>query len=95
MNRPWEFQKNEAPIFQDSLHMKAVRFPALNTGYIYPPGNIPGTRIWQTLSRSQGHGAAGRIMNTKNSNVTFGNRTRVLPAFSAVSRRITAEKNEL
>ena len=49
-----------------------------------PPGNIPGTHFCQRLSRPQGHSAAGRIMSMKNSNDTIGNRTRDLPACSAV-----------
>jgi hypothetical protein len=31
------------PRFQDSWHMKVVMLPALHTGHLYPPGNIPGT----------------------------------------------------
>jgi hypothetical protein len=45
LDRPWGFQGFEAPIFQDSRHMKVVRFSALNNGRLYPPGNIPGTHI--------------------------------------------------
>ena len=57
---------------------------ALRTGRLYPPGNIPGTHFCYRLSRPQSHSAAGRIMSTKNSNDTTGNRTRDLPACSAV-----------
>ena len=35
----------EAPIFQDSRHMKVVRLSALRTGRCNPPGNIPGTHF--------------------------------------------------
>jgi hypothetical protein len=42
-----------------------------------PPGNIPGTR-------PQGHSTVGRTMSIKKSNDTIGNRTRDLPACSAV-----------
>ena len=49
-----------------------------------PPGNIPGTHFCYRLSQPQGHSAAGRIMSMKNSNDTIGNRTRDLPACSAV-----------
>jgi hypothetical protein len=51
-----------------------------------PPGNIPGTHFFQRLSQPQGQNAAGRIM--KNSNDTIGNRTRDLPACSAVPQPI-------
>ena len=87
---PGGSRRMSLPDFKTVRQIKVVRFSALSTGYLYPPRNIPGTRTWQTLSRPQGHGAAGRIMNMKNSNFTFGNRTPDLPAFSAVSRRITA-----
>ena len=49
-----------------------------------PPGNIPGTHFCQRLSQPQGHSAAGRIMSMKNSSGTIRNRTRDLPACSAV-----------
>jgi hypothetical protein len=48
------------------------------------PGNIPGTHFCCRLSQPQGHSAAGRFMSMKNSNDTIGNRTRDLPACSAV-----------
>ena len=34
--RPWGFQEVEAPIFQDSQHMKVVRLSALRTSRLYP-----------------------------------------------------------
>jgi hypothetical protein len=49
-----------------------------------PPGNIPGTHCCYRLSQPQGHSAAGRNMSLKNSNDTIVNRTRDLPACSAV-----------
>jgi hypothetical protein len=42
-NRPRGSQEVEASRFQDSRHMQVVRFSALCTGRLYPPGNIPGT----------------------------------------------------
>jgi hypothetical protein len=64
--------------------MKVVRLSAQRTGRLYAPENIPGTHLCSTLSRPQGHSAAGRIMSMKNSNDTIGNRTRDLPACSTV-----------
>jgi len=49
-----------------------------------PPGNITGTHFCKRLSHPQDHSAAGRIMSMKNSNDNIGNRTRDLPACSAV-----------
>jgi len=60
--------------------MKVVRLSALGTGRLYPQGNIPGTHFCQP----QGHSAAGRTMSMKNANEAIGNRTRDLPACSAV-----------
>ena len=48
------------------------------------PGNFPGTLFYYRPSQPQGHGATGRIMSMKKSNDTIGNRTRDLPACSAV-----------
>ena len=77
-------QEVEDPRFQDSRHMKVVGLSALRIGRLYPPGNIPGTHFCLRLSQPQGHSAAGRIMSMKNSSYTIGNRTRDLPACSAV-----------
>ena len=49
-----------------------------------PPGNAPGTHFCSRLSQLQGHSATGRIMSMKNSNDNIANRTRDLPACSAV-----------
>ena len=35
LDRPWGFQKVEAPRFQDNRHMKVVRLSALRTGRLY------------------------------------------------------------
>ena len=88
LDRPWGFQEVEDSRFKDSRHMKVVRFLALHTSRLYPPGNIPGTHFCQRLSRPQGHSASGRIMSMKNSNDTIGNRTLDFPACSAVLQPI-------
>jgi len=36
LDKPWGFQKVEAPRFQDSLHMKVVRLSALHADHLYP-----------------------------------------------------------
>jgi hypothetical protein len=45
---------------------------------------LPFTHFCQRLSRPKGHSAAGRINSMKNFNDSIGNRTRDLPACSAV-----------
>jgi hypothetical protein len=50
---------------------------------------IPGTHFCWSLSRPQGHSAAGRIMSIENSNHLIGNRTRDLPACSTVPQPTT------
>jgi len=54
-----------------------------------PSKNIPGTHFCKRLSPPQDHTAAGRIMSMKDSNDTIGNRTRDLPACSAVPTGLT------
>ena len=53
------------------LNTVGTSFSGLLTGRLYPPG-------------LHCHSAAGSIKSTKNSNDTIGNRTRDLPACSAV-----------
>jgi hypothetical protein len=36
LDRPWGFQEAETPRFQDSRHVKEVRFSALRTGRLFP-----------------------------------------------------------
>ena len=81
------FQEVEAARFPDIWHMKVVRLSALCISHLYHPGNIPGTHFCYRLIQPQGHSAGGRIMSMKNANDTFGNRTRDLPAFSAVPQQ--------
>ena len=88
LGSPRGLQEVEAPRFQDNRHMKVVSW-SLRNGCLYrpppsPQGNIPGTHFYYRLSQPQGHSASGRIMSTKNSNDTIGNRTRDLPPCSAL-----------
>jgi len=85
LERPWGFQEIEASSFQNSRLIKLIRLLALGTGHLYPPGDISGTHFCLRLSQPQGHSATGRIMSMKNSNDTIWNRTRYLPACSAVT----------
>ena len=81
LDRPWRFQNDEIPRFQDNRHTEVVKLSALRTGSFYPPGNIRGTNFCYRLSA-----AAGRIKLMKNFNDTIRNRTRFHPACNAVSQ---------
>ena len=72
----------EATGLHDSRHMKIVRLSVLSTGRLYSPGNTAGTHFSYSLS------AFGNILSMGNSNDTIGNRTRDLPACSAVPHRL-------
>jgi hypothetical protein len=75
-------------IFLENQHMKVVRLSTLRTGRLYPPGKIPGTHFCPRLCRPQGHSAAETIISMKWlkwwKNYPIGNRTRDVPARSAV-----------
>jgi len=64
--------------------MKLVKLSALRTGRFYPQEISLVLISVKRLSQPQDHSAAGRIMSMKNSDDTIGNRTRNLPACSAV-----------
>ena len=93
--RPRGFQDFEALRLRDSRHMNRVKLSALSTDRLYPPGNIPGTHFCYRLSRPQGHSAEGSIMSMNNSNYTVDNRTRNLPACSAVPQPFAPPRGPL
>ena len=68
--------------------MEVAKLSALRTGRLYPPGNIAGIHFCQRLTRPQGHYGAGMITSMKNSNIILGNRTRDLPACSAIVAKL-------
>ena len=45
--------------------MKVIRLSVLNTGCLYPQGNIYSTHLRSRLSRPQGHSVAGRMKPVK------------------------------
>ena len=71
----------------DSSRLKLPDFQT-NCGKVVSPRHrpalFPRKYLCHRLSRSQGHSVAGRFMPTKNSSDNIGNRTRDLPACSAV-----------
>jgi hypothetical protein len=76
-DRPTRFQEVQAPRFQDSRHMKVVRLLALRPGRPNSLVNIPCTHFrWRRRFC--------RKDCVKSSSDTLGNRTRDLPASSAV-----------
>jgi len=54
------------PNFLHSRYMEEVRLSVLDTGRLYPPGDIPETHF-ERMNRPYGHSANGRIMSMKNS----------------------------
>jgi len=84
LDRPWGFQEVEAPRFQDNRHMKVGRLSALSTGHLYPQEIFLVLIFVRGWVNPKAINAAGRITSLKNSNDTIWNRTRDLPAFSAV-----------
>ena len=72
------------PEFLNNRHMKVICLSAIRTGRLYHPGDTPGTHFCKRSSRTQDHSVVGRIRSMKNLNEPIGNRTRNLPACSAV-----------
>jgi len=83
MNVPevWDSQNS------NSRHMKIVKLSAIRCGLLYSPDGTGGIHFSHRLSRPQCHTATGSIMSMKISNVTIGNQTRDLTAWSAVPQR--------
>jgi len=77
---PWGSRRFRPSEVLDSRHMKVLSLPALRSGRLFPPGDIPRTHFCQRLSRHQRHVAAERIKLIKNPYNPIRNRTRDLPA---------------
>jgi hypothetical protein len=74
------------PVFLDSRHMKVVRLSALNAGRLYPPRK---RSCYSFLLEAEL--TPGPLCCRKDSD-TIGNRTRNLPACSAVSQSTTSTR---
>jgi len=74
----WDSHISRQPAHEGGKVVSPTHKPPLS------PGNIPGTHFVWSLSRPQGHSAAGRIMSMKKFNDTIRDRTRDIPACSAV-----------
>ena len=71
------FWSLRVPVLSDSWHMNIVRLQVIRTVRLYPETNISATGSW-------GHSAARRIRSMKDLIDLIVNRTRDLPAFSAM-----------
>jgi hypothetical protein len=84
-DRPLGFQEVEAPRFLDNRYLKVGRLSAVRTGRLYPPRKyswysflLEAESTPRAIVRPKG------LCQWKISNDTIGNRTRDLPACSAV-----------
>ena len=82
------------PEFAVIRHKKVARLSALCTGRLYPRDKIPGTHFSQRLSRPQGHIAARKIKSMKSLKDPIENRTRYLPACSAMPQPAALPRSE-
>ena len=86
LDGPWGLQEIKAPwISRQSVH-EGGKFVSPTQQPSLPPRHIPRSHFCLSLSRLHDHSAAGRIKSMKNPSDTIGNRTRHLPACSAVPR---------
>ena len=81
---PQESRSLRLPEFLKNPYMKVIRLSVVRNSILYPPGNIPGTRICHRLSQPQGNNMAGTSKPMENRIDLNGNGTRDLVAYSAV-----------
>ena len=72
------------PGVPENRNMKAVRLSSLRTGHLFPPPKYCWYSFLLEAESTRGYSAAGRVMSMKHYNHTIGDRTRELPACSAV-----------
>ena len=80
--KPSRFQ--EDPRFQDNRHEGGKDVSPTQPPPLSPPQEISAIHFRWRMNRPLGHSETGRIMSMKNSSETIENRTRDLPACSAV-----------
>jgi hypothetical protein len=83
---PYRCRWLRLPGFLDNRYVTVAKFSAVHTGCLYCSGDI------LVFIADRGHSAAGRIKSKKNPNDPIGNRTRDLPACSAVPHITTASR---
>jgi hypothetical protein len=83
----WSFQFSWQLAHEGSKVVSPTHWPPL------PPGNIPGTHLFLSLIRPQGHSAPGRITSIKNFQWHY--RTRDLPTCSAVPQPVALRRAPL
>jgi hypothetical protein len=67
LDRPRVYLHVEALRYSGNRHVKVLGLSASSTGHLFSLGNIPSTHFFYSLSRSQGHGAAGKKSNPRHS----------------------------
>ena len=83
---PWGFQEVKPPRFKDNRNLKVVRLSTLRTGRLYPFRKYSWYSFLLGTESNPGPWWGRKDYVNENSSDTIGNRTRDLPACSAVTQ---------